>query len=311
MKKQKAISSRDLGLEFAAICGKHFLGIEHLHYGLWTDDLEVSLNNLRIAQQRYTDFLISHIPEGVRTILDVGCGSGHTSKRLSEMGYRVACVSPSPVLSQHVRELLGENSSVFECKYEDLHIEDKFDLVLFSESFQYINIERGFEKTFEILNPAGYMLICDVFRKDMNDETEKKSVGGGKRLAKFNAIIAMYPFELIQDEDITSQTAPNLDILDDILKNAVKPMVDSATNFLSGRYPLMSKFLLWKYRRRIDKVYQKYFNGQRTSEDFLANKSYRLLLYKNACTVGKETQKITAAPAAGRDNSRTPSPAGM
>ena len=75
MKKRPAITSRDLGLEFAAICGKHFLGLEHLHYGYWPEGLPVSINNLRTAQENYTSFLLSQIPAGVRTILDVGCGS--------------------------------------------------------------------------------------------------------------------------------------------------------------------------------------------------------------------------------------------
>jgi hypothetical protein len=45
MKKPAAISSRDLGLEFAAVCGKYFLGIEHLHYGYWPEDLPVRIDS--------------------------------------------------------------------------------------------------------------------------------------------------------------------------------------------------------------------------------------------------------------------------
>jgi SAM-dependent methyltransferase len=259
MKKRPAITSRDLGLEFAAICGKHFLGLEHLHYGYWSEGLPVSINNLRTAQENYTNFLFSQIPAGVRTILDVGCGSGHTSKRLADMGYKVACVSPSPVLSAKVRELMGDTCKIYECKFEDLQTEDKYDLVLFSESFQYMKVQRALDKTLEIINPGGHLLVCDVFRKDVELEPGKKGVGGGH--------------------------LPNMDLMDDTMKNVVRPIVDSSLNFLGGRYPLMSRAIQWLYRKRIRNVYQKYFDSNRASADFVKSKSYRLLLYRYTCKV--------------------------
>ena len=298
MKKQPAITSRDLGLEFAAICGKHFLGLEHLHYGYWPEGLPVNINNLRTAQENYTNFLLSQIPAGVKTILDVGCGSGHTSKRLSELGYKVACVSPSPVLSQKVRELMGDACHVYECKYEDLQTEDKFDLVLFSESFQYIKIRRSLEKTLSILNPGGYLLVCDVFRKDV--EQDQKGVGGGHTLSRFYNQAATSSFEQVTDIDITDQTMPNMDLMDDTLKNVVRPIIDSTINFISGRHPLMSKVIQWLYRKKIDKAYQKYFYGNRASADFVKLKCYRLLLYRYTCKVPAGNQTVSSAPAGSR-----------
>jgi SAM-dependent methyltransferase len=301
MKKRPAISSRDLGLEFAAICGKHFLGLEHLHYGYWPEGLPVNINNLRTAQENYTNFLVSQIPSGIRTILDVGCGSGHTSKRLADMGYKVACVSPSPVLSAKVRELMGDTCNVFECKYEDLQTEDKFDLVLFSESFQYIKVRRSLDKTLQILNPGGYLLVCDVFRKDV--EQDQKGVGGGHTLSNFYSQAAANSFEQVKDIDITNQTMPNMDLLDDTLKNVVRPILDSTINFLGGRHPLASKVIQWLYRKKINKAYQKYFNGNRASIDFVKLKCYRLLLYRYTCKVPAGTQVVNNSSAGGRTTS--------
>ncbi len=297
MKKLTKISSRDLGLEFAAVCGRYFLGLEHLHYGYWPEGLEVNINNLRAAQENYTNFLVSHIPPGVRTILDVGCGAGQTSKRLVDMGYKVACVSPSPVLSSRVKQLLGDEGRVFECPFEKLVTDDKFDLVMFSESFQYIRLRDAIEKTYQLLNPAGFLLICDVFRKDPSLSAGKMNMGGGHRLSKFQRQIAELPFELLQDVDITERTIPNLDLLDEALRNVVRPILDSGMDFLAGRYPLTSRLIRWFYRRRINAVYGKYFNGRRTGEDFEKFKTYRLFLYRAVSAVPASPDVSRGVPA--------------
>jgi hypothetical protein len=158
-------------------------------------------------------------------------------------------------------------------------------LVLFSESFQYIKMQKAMAKTFELLNPAGYMLICDIFRKDVEVAPDTKGVGGGYSLSRFYKHIASYPFELVEDVDITDQTTPNMDLMDDAMKNVVRPIIDSSLNFLAGRYPLMSRVIRWLYKKRINKVYQKYFNGNRAGEDFSKFKSYRLFLYRSTCAV--------------------------
>jgi len=75
-KKKRPIASRDIGLDMGIIFLRFFFDSEHLHYGLWPEDLPVTARNLAQAQQNYEDHIVSHIPPGVRTILDVGCGTG-------------------------------------------------------------------------------------------------------------------------------------------------------------------------------------------------------------------------------------------
>ena len=277
MKKNKKTLSRETGIEIAAICGRHFLKLEHLHYGYWTKDLEVDLANLRIAQENYVDFLISNIPDGVNSILDVGCGTGQIAKRLTDTGYKVDCVSPSLVFAQQTRDLLPEKSKVFECYYEQLQTENRYDLVLFCESFQYIDPEKAMKKTFALLDREGHLLICDVFRVDTK---EKSPLSGGHNLTNFYNIVSEYPLSLVKNLDITEETAPNIDIENRVFKEVVGPVTNLVGNLLDSRYPLLSKVLKWKYKRKIEKIRHKYFTGQRTGENFKKFKSYRLLLYK-------------------------------
>ena len=99
------VDSKEVGLVAGLNLFHFFLGSRDLHYGLWQDDLEVCIQNLPEAQKRYSDYLLGHIPEGVKRILDVGCGAGGVATELLARGYQVEGVSPSPLLSEvaHVK----------------------------------------------------------------------------------------------------------------------------------------------------------------------------------------------------------------
>ena len=279
VKKDKRALSRQIGLEIGSICGRYFLKLNHLHYGYWTDDLEVDIANVHIAQENYAKFLISNIPETTKTILDVGCGTGQIARELIANGYTVDCVSPSHFLADQARELLGNSTNIFECFYEQLQTDNRYDVVLFSESFQYIDIEQGIRKTLSLLNPDGYMLICDLFRKKTLD---KSDISGGHQLELFQHIVSHYPLTLIKDLDITEQTAPNIDVMNDMFKNAVHPTVMLTQQLLENRYHLTSKVIKWLYRKKLSKINRKYFNFEKTGEKFKKFKSYRLLLYRKS-----------------------------
>jgi len=274
--------SREIGVEIASLCGKHFLKIKHIHYGYWPKDLELDITNLRTAQERYTDFLLSNIPKDVNTIIDVGCGSGQTAKRLSDAGFDVDCVSPSPLLAQETRDLLGKGHEIYESYYEQLQTEKRYDLVLFSESFQYMDMEIAIKKTLELLNNGGYLLICDIFKTDTKEHGGL--ISGGHRFSAFNKTIAGYPFVLSKDVDITEYTAPNIDLENKLFMEAALPALGLLDQLLSSRYPLITRFMKWKNRKKIDKIHTKYFSGKRTGENFKKFKSYHLLIYKKTST---------------------------
>jgi len=88
------------------VLAHHFLGMNDLHYGYWPAGLPVVPGNLAAAQAHYTELLMSRIPAGVRSILDVGMGAGTTARKLVEKGYRVDGVSPNGVLTDVARQQL-------------------------------------------------------------------------------------------------------------------------------------------------------------------------------------------------------------
>ena len=79
--KKEKVSSKEVGLEVGLVISRFLYKTEHLHYGIWPDDLEIIPENVRKAQDLHSKLIIDSIPENVETILDVGSGSGGLAEK--------------------------------------------------------------------------------------------------------------------------------------------------------------------------------------------------------------------------------------
>ena len=200
-----SLPSREFGLAIGLILGRFFVKMEDLHYGYWTDDLTIEMANVAKAQAQYSDFLMSHIPEGVKSILDVGCGAGNTARKLLDRGYQVDCVSPNSFLTSVAQETLGNRTTFFKCRFEDLQTDRRYDLLLFSESFLFMRLDEAIAKALQLLRPGGYILLSDIFKIVPDGNT---AIGGGQHLALFQDAFARAPFTILKEIDMTPQIAP-------------------------------------------------------------------------------------------------------
>jgi 2-polyprenyl-3-methyl-5-hydroxy-6-metoxy-1,4-benzoquinol methylase len=282
MKKKSSIRSQEFGLELASLVGKQLYNINHLHYGYWDDGVDVNLNNLKKAQDRYCNLVKSTFPGGVRNILDVGAGSGEFAKSLLKDGYMVDCVSPGEYLSEQISEKLGPNVEVFQCFFEQLQTDKKYDLIMFSESFQYIDIESGFMKAISLLKPGGHILICDFFKRDKRTLDGKSPLSGGHKIVKFNKVVNTLPVQKVREIDITKYTAPNITLVNEMLGNIGIPAVKLFNHYLDHNFLLRAarSVVSFMYKKRLAKFERKYLTGERNAENFEKYKQYLLLLYK-------------------------------
>jgi MPBQ/MSBQ methyltransferase len=224
------------------------LGLERLNYGLWEPDEDLTLENLKRAQQRYEDHIVGLIPGGVRRVLDVGCGTGVMSARLRREGYDVEGLSPDR--AQQAAFTARTAAPFHLTRFQDLEAGEPFDCLIMSESVQYVPLERVFPKVAECLVDRGWLIVCDYFTLPGASGIQAKS---GHDLADFRAHAAKGGFVTIAERDITEQAVRTLDLAADFAARA-EIGVELATQRFRDEKPLRYRLGKWLLRKPIRKM---------------------------------------------------------
>ena len=149
MSKNGKIKSNIIGLDMGLAFGRFFLNTEDLHFGYWPDGEKPTVKNFAWAQENHSNLIINQVPINAKNILDVGSGSGNLALKLLKLGYNVDCVIPSEYLARAVKDKLDNNARIHMCKFENLYINNQYDVIIFSESFQYVNIKHSLQKVLD------------------------------------------------------------------------------------------------------------------------------------------------------------------
>ncbi len=157
MAKSKGIDS---GLMFL----HQAFDLKSLHFGLFTDEYPRTPDGLHMAQANYTRTLAGLVPDGAKTVLDVGSGLGDTSKALTEKGYSVEGLSPDPYHQEQYAANCGPDATFHLSKFEDFSPGKTYDCLVFGESPQYIDKDLFFPKSTEITQPGGHLVLAELFQ---------------------------------------------------------------------------------------------------------------------------------------------------
>ena len=270
----KASYYNDIALRLA----HKLLGITHLHYGYFDSGLKKDLANLPKAQEKYVANLLTFIPKGVKRIFDVGSGSGGVAEKLVKKRFSVTCLAPDPYLIQKTLENTGGKVDTITDLYENVtHIPpESFDLILMSESCQYIKVREGWEQHRKFLRPGGYVLLSDFFKiRELDQPYLSKS---GHPLDEFIAEGERQGFKLLKKSDITKFVAPTMDIYQGIITDKVFPVLDAISEFVSRRYPRLHRMLKPIVGPKMERLVKKY--SKQDSETFKKYKGYFILLFQ-------------------------------
>ena len=185
----------------------NILKLESLHYGYWEKPESLDLEGLRQAQEHYTRSLMDFIPNQVNTILDIGCGIGDVALFLAERGYEVTAISPD---ENHGRffDLPNKGQIKFHnVKFEDLDLEERFDLIMMVESQNYFDKDEGFVQCRRFLNSGGSVLVSGMFRQNNSDVFEVCNIE-----RDFIEKANIYGLSLTRSLDITENILPTLEL---------------------------------------------------------------------------------------------------
>jgi len=206
----------------------------YLHFGFWKKGDKLTLENFQAAQERYLANLIKFIPRGVKTILDVGCGVGGNAAKLLSLGYQVTGICPDPYQGQMFRKNTKGKAGFKLTTLEDFKTDQKFDLIIMSESVQYIPFADGLKKISEILRPTGYLLISDYFKK----ESAKKVPNlPSSTLKSYLAEVKKAGFKVIKRQDITEYILPTLEYGTNVYLNYIRPVLSCILTTLQVHLP--------------------------------------------------------------------------
>ena len=182
-----------------------------LHYGYFEDTTiepeSISIKSVEDAQIKYAQNIVDLITDKDGFILDVGCGMGGLSAILTEQKFKVEALTPNKNQIRHIQNKY-KTIPVHNCKFEDVAETKKYRTVINSESFQYINLEKGLAKINAITDSGAKWIITDYFRLH-NDGINKSS----HLLADFVETIEKSNWKIVYQKDITPNILPMLRFL--------------------------------------------------------------------------------------------------
>jgi SAM-dependent methyltransferase len=255
----------DPGLKFL----HQAFGLESLHFGLFTDSTPPTMDTMRDAQKEYTKTLVGLVPKSAKTILDVGCGVGGTTKALVAAGFAAEGLSPDPYHKEQFPVTCGPDVPFHHSTFEPFSPGKTYDCLLFSESPQYIDKDAFFPKCVEITEPGSSLVVSDFFaiapseaypRSFLRDDFEARAKRAGYEIASFR--------------DITPEVLPNFEIMSKFLgygQRFFEMIQEMAERRFLGR---IARFFLRKRIRRVRETLYGRLPDQFDMERFSGTMSY-------------------------------------
>lgn len=219
-----------------------YLGVTesiYLHYGYWektpTSNDDLTLANFRIAQANYIKHLADFIPAGVKHILDVGCGIGGNSIYLMDKGFTIEGLAPDRLQQEKYLQNTQGKSHFHLSRFEDFKSSDRYELLLLSESAQYIDAKDIAQGAAKLLTPNGYVLLSDMMLLD--EEYQSGIYSNCRLLSELNRAMVNAGFQLVRSEDISDKVRPSLDLYVFIFKTFGLTTINYVSNLVSIAVP--------------------------------------------------------------------------
>jgi cyclopropane fatty-acyl-phospholipid synthase-like methyltransferase len=250
---------------YAQVC-EFVFGHSYLHWGYWEDpDAVVNPIGLDLiaAQKAFLDKLITFIPPNVKSILEIGSGTGELASLLQKSGYEVACVCPSIAQNRLAKAKLDAGTTIYESRFEDLTFDRTYDLAIFCESFQYMKLPDAFD---QLSRCTSQVLITDFYKK-----SAESGQGSGFSWEAFENALKGSDYEIVTYEDITRNVKPTHLIKRQFYLDLCLPLTETVSERVRQKYPILSHLFLGILRRRLFNAERIRRKGEKSDPERLAD----------------------------------------
>ncbi|MEA5570664.1 class I SAM-dependent methyltransferase [Calothrix sp. UHCC 0171] len=254
-------------------------GSSYLHYGYWEPlpqpGEELNISRLRVAQKAYTEKLFSFLPEGVNTILDVGCGIGGNAVYLGDRGFAVEGLAPDIIQEEKFIQNTKGKIPFHLTRFEDFQSSKKYDLILFSESSQYIAVDDLAEGAAGLLSRGGYLLIADMMRADA--EYTEGIFSNCHVVSELKIALEKAGFSLIKTEDISHAIAPTIDLSIENFRTFGLTTIKYIADVVKIAVPPIHAIGSWAFKRWLEKLI---VEGLQAKKIFESHLCYEIQLWQ-------------------------------
>lgn len=209
---------------------------DYLHYGYFDDPnvhpLDITINMIYRAQERYAEKLAELISDRNRPVLDIGCGMGGLLGLMNKQQLNATGLTPDVNQARHIRAKYP--NELIESRFEDLDgskYEKHFGTVITSESLQYLETDIALPLINRILVEGGKWIACDYFRTGAEGEKS------GHNWKLFEDALKKHNYRITHQVDITPNILPTIAYVHHWAANIGVPVKNFALEKLKVKAP--------------------------------------------------------------------------
>lgn len=251
----------------------------YLHFGYWpieTNNKSGVLEDFCSAQERFAEELMTCLPPGQHRVLDVGAGMGRLSNELTKRGHCVTAITPSSVQAAHIAAHYPA-VTVKQGYFEDIGLTlspNSFDLIVFSESFRYMPLDRVMPLFDRLLSEQGRILIGDWFTQ----RSGSSRPGHDHNETIFRETVRQHRWAIISERDVTQNVLPTLILGRDILCRLYLPLAGLLLSKFAQKWPRLYRVCLPRMIRWVERRMLPQLTGRFEPAVFATDYRYLFLL---------------------------------
>ena len=201
-----------------------------------------------ISQRKIADKLFSYLPQTANNVLDLGCGTGYLSKKISTRYKNITLVDNSRKMLEQAHEKVPHaKTALLDFNKDELLFKDTYDLILSSSALHWAN---DFEATLVKIKKIAqkgliFSIMLDGTLKEIREI--RKEVAPNKRIKPilhshnyYLDILKLHGFKIKHSEQM--QVVINFKTVDHSIRHLRKTGVNAGSDKLDKRelFKLMS-----------------------------------------------------------------------